>query len=221
MKRRELVLSLAGCGVLISANQAMAQNESYRISQADVEKVPQKYRRRLVGYSGDQKPGTIIVDTRNRFLFLIQPGGKAIRYGIGVGRQGFSWSRTAIVRRKAKCPKWTPPAAMVQRDRLAAKWASGMPGGPGNPLGARALDLFQGEVGTLYRLHGTFDPSSIGKAVSSGRIRMMINADVADLYERVAVGACVIVRQNETKIAEDRSEERRKRKGLLEILFSD
>lgn len=220
MKRRELMLSLAACGAVISAEQAIAGDELFQISQADIEKVPQKYRRRLVRYSGDQKPGTIIVDIRNRFLFLVQPGGKAMRYGIGVGRQGFSWSGTAFVRRKAKWPKWTPPAAMVERDPLAAKWANGMPGGPGNPLGARALYLFQGDVDTLYRIHGTFDPSSIGKAVSSGCIRM-VNADVADLYERVSTGARVIVRQNEAKFTEDGLEVPRKRKGLLELLFSD
>lgn len=157
--------------------------------------VPARYRRQVVSYGGDEKAGTIVVDTANKFLFLVQPGGMALRYGIGVGRQGFSWSGRAEVRWKAKWPRWTPPAEMVTRDPLAAKWADGMPGGPGNPLGARALYLFQGNVDTLYRIHGTFDPKSIGKAVSSGCIRLL-NFDVVDLYDRVKPGAQVIVLQS-------------------------
>jgi lipoprotein-anchoring transpeptidase ErfK/SrfK len=160
-----------------------------------VRKVPAKYRRKLVRFDGDYGPGTIVIDTKNRFLYLVMEGSRAIRYGIGVGRQGFSWGGTAVIRRKAKWPTWTPPAEMVARDELAAEWADGMPGGPRNPLGARALYLYQGNQDTLYRIHGTFVPSSIGKAVSSGCIRM-INYDVADLYERVPIGTKVIVVQD-------------------------
>jgi lipoprotein-anchoring transpeptidase ErfK/SrfK len=127
-----------------------------------------------------------------------------MRYGIGVGRQGFSWSGEARIQHKAKWPRWTPPASMVKRDKFAAKWAQGMPGGPKNPLGARALYLFQGGVDTLYRIHGTFVPSSIGKAVSSGCIRML-NVDVADLYERVSLGTRVIVLQGRSVRTNNRS----------------
>ncbi len=147
----------------------------------------------------------------------MQPGGKAIRYGIGVGRQGFSWSGTAVIKRKAKWPTWTPPAAMVARDDFAAQWAGGMPGGPKNPLGARALYLYQGNVDTLYRIHGTFAPSSIGKAVSSGCIRM-INSDVADLYDRIPVGTKVVVVQGRKISAEEDDIEppmKRKRRFLF------
>lgn len=161
-------------------------------------KFQKKYRRKAVRFNGDFTPGTIVIDTRKKFLYLVQPGGRAMRYGIGVGRQGFSWSGSAVIRRKAKWPTWTPPAEMVGRDKFAAEWAGGMPGGPRNPLGARALYLYQGNVDTLYRIHGTFVPSSIGKAVSSGCIRM-INADVADLFERVPVGTPVVVQQNTTQ----------------------
>lgn len=212
MKRRQFLTSLAtimAAGVWLPAG-AGAMPEPFRISQSDVEKVPPKYRRRVVRYGGDYPPGTIVVDTRNRFLFLVQSGGKAIRYGIGVGRQGFSWSGTAVIRRKAKWPTWTPPAEMVERDEFAAKWANGMPGGPRNPLGARALYLFQGKVDTLYRIHGTFVPSSIGKAVSSGCIRM-INADVADLYNRVPIGTRVVVLQGASLFASEDIEPRRRR----------
>jgi len=168
--------------------------EQFTISSRDVEKIPRRFRRQEVAYFGGEPPGTIVVDTASRYLYLVEPGGTAIRYGIGVGRQGFSWSGRAIIQRKAKWPRWTPPATMVARDPFAAKWADGMPGGPTNPLGARALYLFQGNVDTLYRIHGTFQPESIGKAVSSGCIRLL-NVDIADLYERVPIGAQVIVIQ--------------------------
>jgi len=134
-----------------------------------------------------------VIDVDSRFLYLTLPGGRAYRYGIGVGKQGFEWSGTAFIRRKAKWPRWIPPKEMVARDHLAAQWADGMPGGPDNPLGARALYLYQGDIDTLYRIHGTSQPQSIGRAVSSGCIRLL-NADVADLYERVPVDTKVIVR---------------------------
>lgn len=167
-------------------------------------------------FASDYPPGSIVVDTRKKFLYFVQANGIAVRYGIGVGRQGFSWSGTAVIKRKAKWPTWTPPAEMVARDEFAAEWAGGMPGGPKNPLGARALYLFQGNVDTLYRIHGTFAPSSIGKAVSSGCIRL-INADIADLYNRVAIGARVVVLQKASlRVAEDDPiAPRRKRRPLF------
>ena len=116
-----------------------------------------------------------------------------MRYGVGVGRDGFAWSGNAEIRMKRRWPRWVPPKEMVARDERAAKWANGQPGGPGNPLGARALYLFSGGKDTLYRIHGTFEPESIGKSVSSGCIRML-NEDVAHLFEQVAIGTQVIVR---------------------------
>jgi lipoprotein-anchoring transpeptidase ErfK/SrfK len=170
----------------------------------------------MVNVSLGYPPGTIVIDTASKYLYLVLNGGKAMRYGIGVGRQGFSWAGTATIRRKAKWPTWTPPAAMVARDEFAAKWAGGMPGGPANPLGARALYLYKGNRDTLYRIHGTIVPSSIGKAVSSGCIRML-NADVADLYERVPVGTKVVVLQGRSPfVAEDVPPAKRKRKFLFE-----
>ncbi len=138
-----------------------------------------------VAYDGPQKPGTVIVDTPNRFLFLVQPGGRALRYGIGVGRPGFSWAGTKTVTRKAEWPSWTPPAEMLKRRPDLPRF---MAGGPENPLGARALYLGS----TLYRIHGTNEPNTIGREVSSGCIRMT-NDDVIDLYGRVGVGAKVVV----------------------------
>ncbi len=136
-----------------------------------------------------QPPGTLVVDTSTRHLYLVQAGGQAIEYGIGVGRQGFAWKGTANVQRKAEWPAWVPPSDMLKRRPDLPRR---MEGGLENPLGARALYLFQGSHDTMYRIHGTNEPDTIGKAVSSGCIRMM-NADVIDLYSRVPVGAKVVV----------------------------
>lgn len=154
--------------------------------------VAQKYRRTKVRLVTDQAPGTIIVDTHNKFLYHVEGNNRATRYGIGVGRDGFGWSGVVKVGRKAEWPTWTPPREMTLRDEEAAKWAGGMPGGPDNPLGARAMYLYQGDRDTLYRIHGNNDASSIGHAVSSGCIRLL-NQDVIDLYRRVPVGTPVVV----------------------------
>ena len=144
-----------------------------------------EYRRQDVAYDGRERPGTIIIDTPDKFLFLVEPNGRALRYGVGVGRPGFEWSGVKTVSRKAEWPGWTPPAEMLLR-RLDLP--EHMDGGPGNPLGARALFLGS----SMYRIHGTNEPWTIGTNVSSGCIRMM-NQDVIDLYNRVPVGARVVV----------------------------
>jgi lipoprotein-anchoring transpeptidase ErfK/SrfK len=142
-------------------------------------------RRQVVAYGGNQPAGTIIIDPAHTFLYLTLGGGRALRYGIGVGREGFEWSGTEAITRKAEWPDWVPPAAMVARQPYLPRWIGG---GPGNPLGARALYLGH----TDYRIHGTNDPSSIGKHMSSGCIRML-NEDVTDLYNRVNIGTTVVV----------------------------
>jgi lipoprotein-anchoring transpeptidase ErfK/SrfK len=147
--------------------------------------LPAQLQRQEVAYDGGEKPGTIIVDTRARFLYLVQPGGTAIRYGIGVGREGFTWKGRQVISTKREWPSWRPPAEMRKRQPELPRF---MAGGPKNPLGARALYLGN----TLFRIHGTNQPSTIGRAVSSGCIRMM-NNDVIDLYNRVPIGAPVIV----------------------------
>ena len=141
--------------------------------------------RRIVEYATHELPGTVIIDTPHTYLYFVLGGGKAIRYGIGVGREGFTWSGVKIIERKAEWPDWIPPAEMLVRQPYLPRI---MAGGPGNPLGARAMYL----SGTVYRIHGTNDPSTIGKRVSSGCIRLT-NDDVTDLYVRVSVGAKVIV----------------------------
>lgn len=144
------------------------------------------YRRAEVDYEGGERAGSLVVDTQNKFLYFVQGGGRAIRYGIGVGRPGFEWSGVKTVSRKAEWPDWTPPREMLARRPDLPGF---MPGGPDNPLGARALYLGS----SLYRIHGTNEPYTIGTNVSSGCIRMM-NDDVIDLYARVNVGAKVLVR---------------------------
>ena len=217
-RRHFLSTALAALALPIVSPTAFAKE--FPISKSDILKVPAKFRRRSVQFTGEYPAGTIVVDTRRKYLYLVQGNGSAMRYGIGVGRQGFSWAGDAIIRRKAKWPTWTPPASMVERDPFAAEWAGGMPGGPRNPLGARALYLYQGKVDTLYRIHGTFAPSSIGKAVSSGCIRM-INADVADLYNRVPTGTRVVVLQNAPDLdrVDDRNDKVAKRRRSLFTLF--
>lgn len=147
----------------------------------------------LVTFPSDYLPGTIVVDVRARFLYLVQTHASAIRYGIGVGKAGLAFSGSAIVGRKAKWPQWRPTANMIKRNPAKyLPYAEGVPGGPNNPLGARALYLYRNGNDTLYRIHGTTEPWTIGKAVSNGCVRM-VNAHVSDLYERVPVGAQVVV----------------------------
>jgi lipoprotein-anchoring transpeptidase ErfK/SrfK len=154
---------------------------------------PRQFRRQVVSFPTKEKPGTIIVRPRQHFLYYVLGNGKAIRYGIGVGREGFGWSGTVSVGRKAEWPSWTPPPEMVARERARGRnLPARMDGGPNNPLGARALYLYRGGNDTLYRIHGTSEPWTIGLNVSSGCIRML-NKDVVDLYNRTKVGARVIV----------------------------
>jgi lipoprotein-anchoring transpeptidase ErfK/SrfK len=146
-----------------------------------------EYQRQMVLYRTTEAPGTIIVQTSERHLYLVQGNGRALRYGIGVGRDGFQWQGLLKISRKAEWPDWTPPPEMIERQPYLPRF---MAGGPGNPLGARALYL----GATVYRIHGTNRPDTIGTAVSSGCFRL-VNSDVADLFDRVPVGTKVIVRQ--------------------------
>jgi lipoprotein-anchoring transpeptidase ErfK/SrfK len=147
--------------------------------------MPARLKRQIVSYATREAPGTVIIDTPNTYLYYVLGGGQAIRYGIGVGRDGFTWSGTQSISKKAEWPNWTPPAEMIARQPYLPRF---MAGGPGNPLGARAMYL----GGTVYRIHGTNAPGTIGTHVSSGCIRLT-NEDVTDLYSRVNVGTKVIV----------------------------
>jgi lipoprotein-anchoring transpeptidase ErfK/SrfK len=146
-----------------------------------------QFQKQMVYYRTSEAPGTIIVQTNERYLYVVQPGGRALRYGIGVGRDGFQWQGLLSITKKAEWPDWTPPPEMITRQPYLPRF---MAGGPGNPLGARAMYL----GGTVYRIHGTNQPQTIGTAISSGCFRL-VNADVIDLYDRVPVGTKVVVRQ--------------------------
>jgi len=170
------------------------QNEAFAINRNEESRVPEQFRRRVVDYPSREAPGTIIVEPHNHYLYLIAGRGKAIRYGVGVGSAGLGFTGNADLQFKRKWPRWIPTDDMIARNPARyKKHADGMAGGPSNPLGARALYLFQNNIDTYYRIHGTNQPSSIGKSVSAGCIRLL-NMDVIDLYERVRPGAKVIVR---------------------------
>nr|WP_040401417.1 L,D-transpeptidase [Amorphus coralli] len=197
-----LALGLAGTASAQSSSRIYDPSSKTWIS-FDPEKVerdatargrvtPERFRRTLVPFRTSEPPGTIIIDTDRKYLFYVLPDFQAIRYGVGVGREGFGWSGEVEVGRKAEWPTWTPPAEMIERDPDSAKYAGGMPGGPDNPLGARALYLYKDGRDSLYRVHGTNEPWSIGHSVSSGCIRMN-NEDVIDLYSRTEPGTKVIV----------------------------
>ena len=151
--------------------------------------IPEQFRRRVVDYPYKEGPGTILVNSDARYLYYVLPGGKAVRYGVAVGNEALAWSGVATVGRMTEWPDWIPTPDI--RARLGP-FPDRVPGGPANPLGARALYLFQGKTDTLYRIHGTNQPQYIGQAVSSGCIRMT-NEDVIDLYDRARLGATVIV----------------------------
>jgi len=190
---------LAGCSTVglgplqVFSNDYGARTDAgYQLPRIPIEKVPTKYRRQMVRYETAEKPGTVIVDTNQKFLYLVMDSGKAMRYGIGVGREGFEWHGTARIALKREWPTWTPPAAMIKRQPELAKWRNGMPPSLSNPLGARAMYLFNKGGDSGYRLHGSPEWNSIGHAMSSGCVRLM-NQDIIDLYNRVEVGAKVIV----------------------------
>jgi lipoprotein-anchoring transpeptidase ErfK/SrfK len=177
----------------IAALYAAVPDEQFPIPAVDFNDVNTDFLRSVVRFATPELPGTIIISTTQHTLHLVLPDGMAVRYGVGVGKEGLEWSGRAEVGRKADWPRWTPTADMIKRDPARnAKWAGGMEPGLENPLGARALYLHRDGRDTLYRIHGTNDPSSIGLSVSSGCIRMF-NQDVIDLYNRVPVGSRVIV----------------------------
>jgi lipoprotein-anchoring transpeptidase ErfK/SrfK len=178
--------------LLLAAAGALAQGRDVgdqpgHIATADDEQLDAKWQKTVVFYRTAEQPGTIIVHTNERYLYVVQPGGRALRYGIGVGRDGFQWQGLVKITQKKEWPDWTPPEEMIARQPYLPRW---MAGGPGNPLGARAMYLGT----TVYRIHGTNQPHTIGTAVSSGCFRLT-NPDVTDLYDRVPVGTKVIIRQ--------------------------
>ncbi|WEX11814.1 L,D-transpeptidase [Chelativorans sp. AA-79] len=220
MSRRVFVLSaasaLAGCASTGQRPQpapkpeippqylsmyAPIRDEPFPIDAVDLTKVDPAFLRQEVAYATTEPPGTIVVDTRARFLYLVRENGRALRYGIGVGKAGLEFEGEAVVQYKRKWPRWTPTQSMIEREpERYGPLAGGMEPGVRNPLGPRALYLFKDGVDTLYRIHGTTEDWSIGRAVSSGCIRLL-NQDIIDLYDRVPAGARVVVLQHNPELA--------------------
>src|SRR5215218_7649992 len=183
--------------VVATAAYGPVPGERFPVPAAPLSRINPAFLRARVAYAKG-KPGTIVIDPGARYLYFIEEGGRAMRYGVGVGKEGFAWSGTAVVHDKQEWPDWYPPKEMIQRrpdlrgQLTELQSGIGVPGGPSNPLGARAMYLWQGNKDTLYRIHGTNEPWTVGTSVSSGCIRM-INQDAIDLYARTAAGTNVIV----------------------------
>ncbi|MBG0810511.1 L,D-transpeptidase [Methylosinus sp. H3A] len=192
-----LALSLAGCnavgGPRLPDPQLSGRDAQFMalVPTADVGAVYERY---LVDFKTSEPPGSIVVDTKNKFLYFVEPNGKAIRYGVATGQEAYGWAGRAVIGGMQEWPRWIPPKDMLERwpHLQPTADAGGLPGGPDNPLGARALYLFENGKDTLYRIHGTNEPEKIGQSVSSGCIRMR-DIDAIDLYGRVKVGANVVV----------------------------
>jgi lipoprotein-anchoring transpeptidase ErfK/SrfK len=176
----------------LAAMYARRADGDRMLPAVDVAAFHRELLRNQVEYATAEPPGSIIIDTRGPFLYFVEPGGMATRYGIAIGREGFGWTGDGTIQRTARWPRWTPPPEMIERDPSLEKWREGQPGGVDNPLGARALYIYFGGRDSGYRIHGTNTPKSIGWAASSGCFRML-NQDVIDLYDRVQMGAKVVV----------------------------
>lgn len=193
ISRRALMTSMLASGLLAGRREALAlAGEPFPVFESDAKEIPYKFRRRSVEYATNEPPGTIVVDTGQKFLFHVQGNGQATRYGVGVGKAGRSWYGEAEIKRKEKWPIWVPTPEHLAEFPDMAKHIHGMPGGRDNPMGARALYLYQGEVDTVIRIHGAIKPTLIGKKTTAGCISL-INIDIIHLYDRVELGARVVI----------------------------
>ncbi len=179
---------------LHKAMYGVMNDDGHTLPEIPLSRVDSRYLRQEVAYATTEKPGTIVIDTKEKFLYLVQPEGRAIRYGVGLGRDGYGWSGRGVIQYKAAWPRWTPPQEMVTRQPELRTVSANGGAAPGlnNPLGARALYIFKDGKDTLYRIHGTPDWQSVGKSVSSGCVRMF-NQDVIDLFDRVGAKASIVV----------------------------
>ncbi|MBN9317054.1 MAG: L,D-transpeptidase [Devosia sp.] len=200
-------LALAGCAATgaprleaetaripddVLAMYAALPEERFPIPAARIDLVEPQFWRQVVPDPTGERPGTIVVDTANRFLYLVRDDGMAMRYGVGIGRDGFTWSGRGVVQFKREWPTWTPPSEMIARQPELEPYRHGMQPSLENPLGARALYIFKDGRDTIYRVHGAMDARTIGKAISSGCVRLL-NQDVIDLYQRVPSGSPIVV----------------------------
>ncbi len=167
-------------------------DEPHPVFESDVREIPQEFRRQTVDYETKEPPSTVVVDTKRCYLFHVQEGGKATRYGVGVGKAGRTWYGAAEIKRKEKWPVWVPTPEHIAEHPKIVKWIHGMPGGKNNPMGARALYLYQGDVDTVIRIHGAYKPDLIGKRSTAGCISLL-NIEVIHLYDRVELGTRVVI----------------------------
>lgn len=191
ISRRAFVTSALASG-LLSREALAVTGEPFPVFDSDVEEIPYKFRRRDVDYATKEPPGTVVVDTGDKFLYHIQGNGRATRYGVGVGKAGRTWYGEAEIKRKEKWPVWVPTPEHLAEFPDMAKYIHGMPGGKNNPMGARALYLYQGEIDTVIRIHGAIKPSLIGKKTTAGCISLL-NVDIIHLYDRVELGTRTVI----------------------------
>jgi len=190
--RRALLTSVLFAGFVPNSQALALSGEPFPVRESDARMVDYKFRRREVDYKTQDPAGTIVVDPKRRFLYQVSGNGRAMRYGVAVGKSSKAWSGEAVIKRMAKWPVWVPAPYHLEEKPSLAEYINGMPGGPDNPMGARALYLYQGEVDTINRIHGAAKPSEIGSKKTAGCIGML-NIDVIHLYDRVEIGTRIVV----------------------------
>ena len=192
ISRRGFLASMLASGLLPGREASALAGEPFPVLESETRKVDYKFRRREVDYETQEPAGTVIVDPRRRFLFLVLGSGRAMRYGVAVGKASKAWSGEAVIKRMAKWPVWVPTPEHLQAIPSLAKYLNGMPGGPDNPMGARAMYLYRGEVDTINRIHGGAKPKDVGRKATAGCIGLL-NVDVIHLYDRVEIGTRVVM----------------------------
>ena len=192
ISRRLFLTSMLASGLLPGRQALALSGEPFPVRDADAKAIPYKFRRREVDYETPEPAGTIVIDPRRRFLYLVLGNGTAMRYGVAVGKSSKAWSGEAVIKRMAKWPVWVPTPEHLEAIPSLAKHINGMPGGPDNPMGARAMYLYQGEVDTINRIHGAAKTTEVGRKVTAGCIGLL-NVDVIHLYDRVEIGTRVVM----------------------------
>ena len=190
--RRALLTSVFFAGFVPSSRALALSGEPFPVRESDARTVAYKFRRREVDYKTQEPAGTIVIDPKHRFLYHVSGNGQAMRYGVSVGKSSKAWTGEAVIKRMAKWPVWVPAPYHLEEMPSLAKHINGMPGGPDNPMGARAMYLYQGEVDTINRIHGAAKPSEIGSKKTAGCIGML-NIDIIHLYDRVQIGIRVVM----------------------------
>lgn len=193
VSRRALMMSALAAGVLSGCTpRGDLLDEPFPVFESDAQEIPPKFRRQTVDYATNEPPSSLVIDTKRYFLYHVQEGGKATRYGVGVGKEGRTWYGEAEIKRKEKWPVWVPTPEHIAEHPEIVKWIHGMPGGNRNPLGARAMYLYQGDVDTVIRIHGAYTPALIGQRSTAGCISLL-NIDVIHLYDLVEIGTRVVI----------------------------